>query len=407
MPSITTREQLGDLALTAVLMVLGVVAVYGAEASSTVGSSNPEGLIEATPVGILVVLVGIAPVAVRRRWPFETLLATATVYGVTAFTDRLDRLPLLVPVLICFYTVAVRVDDPRRRRASEVVAGVVALLSVSVGLRWHGSDWFEWIRDGGLELLSFVAAWTLGDTVRRRDAAQRQLAERTTIAEEHAVHATAHERARIARELHDLVGHAISVISVQATVGEHLAATDPEAARSALGTIHEMSQQAMTEMRHLVGVLREDGDGDGAELTPQPGLVDVDGLLTEARAAGTDAVLVTVGGPVPISPGVGLAAYRVVQEALTNARKHAPGAPVGLTVEYGADALTVRVVNGPPGTAGGAPTGGTVAELGSSGFGLVAMRERVAVYHGTLDAGPEPDGGFHVIAHLPYDDALA
>lgn len=400
MPAIDPRQQLHDIGLTLGLFLLGVVAVYGAEAAST-QMPDPDGLIGTTPIGIGIVAIGLAPVAVRRRWPLGALLASTTVYGITASTDRLDRLPLLVGLLVCLYTFAEVVEGPARRVGAGL-AVAVALVSITVGLRWHGSDWFEWVRDGGLEVLGFLAAWVLGDATRTRAQLQRQLALRAAMAEEHAVSATGRERARIARELHDLVGHAISVISVQATVGEHLAESNPAQARASLATIHEMSQQAMSEMRHLVGVLR-DGDAD-TELAPQPGLADIDALLAEARTAGTEVRFTTDGDPAPVSPGVGLAAYRVIQEALTNARKHAPGAPVELHLAYGQDGLALDIVNGPPSTDATAGQGATAAELGSSGFGLPAMRERVAVYHGTIQAEPTPTGGFRVHARLPYRD---
>lgn len=396
------RALLVDAGLAGGLFVLAVVALFGASGETSAVRANG-GLIQATPLGVAVVFLGLLPVAVRRVWPFTALLVANVVYAITAITDELDRLPLLVGVLLCTYSFTAVAEGERRRIGAAVVAAGAAV-SVTVGLRWHRDDWLSWTRDGGLEVVGFVAAWVLGTAAGRRDAAKRTLAKRASLAEDHAIEATTRERARIARELHDLVGHAISVISVQATVGEHLAETDPGQARTALATIHEMSQQAMVEMRRLVGVLRET-DESGPALMPQPGLSDIPALLAEAERGGTVVALVTTGDGVTLTAGVGLAAYRVIQESLTNARKHAPGADVTVTVDYGKDELHIGIANRLADREAESRAGAE-HERDGSGFGLIAMRERVAVYHGSLEAGPEPDGTFHVRARVPYVDAL-
>jgi len=203
--------------------------------------------------------------------------------------------------------------------------------------------------------------------------------------------AVADERARIARELHDVVAHGISVIAIQADAAEAALNRNPRLAREPLRTIRSSAKEALEEMRHLLGVLRE--DGDGGEIAPQPGLGQLAELIEHARGAGVEVELETAGEPRALAPGLDLSAYRIVQEALTNVRKHAAGAPVTVTLGWAPAVLVLEVRDGGPGPNGpnGAP----------GGHGLVGMRERVRIHGGRLQTGAATAGGFEVVAELP------
>ena len=218
------------------------------------------------------------------------------------------------------------------------------------------------------------------------------------------------ERARIARELHDVVAHHISMISVQAeTARVTVPDLAPESARR-LGEIGDTARAGLTEMRRLLGVLRSDADADAEdERQPQPGLQQVTSLIEDSRTAAAGRVRLIVSGPVAsLDPGVELTAYRIMQEALTNARRHAPGAAVDVELRYEQDMLTVRVRDNGPGPGPGGTHAGTATGHGAGsghgaggGHGLLGMRERAATLGGTLRTGAAPGGGFLVLAELP------
>jgi signal transduction histidine kinase len=219
------------------------------------------------------------------------------------------------------------------------------------------------------------------------ERAERAEAERELLARE----AIATERTRIAREMHDAVGHRVSLMVLQAGAIE-MAATDRDRVEQLACQVQLAGRQALDELRQAVGVLR-DGEDGGAPLTPQPGLDDIERLVKECRAAGMDVEMTAPPEAPPVDPAVCRAAYRIVQEGLTNAGRHAPGAAVTVTVERPPGRLVVRVVNGPPRE----PTRAT----GGGGFGLVGLGERVRTLDGTLRAEPRLDGGFLVEAVLP------
>ena len=231
--------------------------------------------------------------------------------------------------------------------------------------------------------------WAAGRAIRRRRLRERTL-EREKGAAEHAI---AEERARIARELHDVVAHAISVIVLQARGGRRLLETEPEQTRVALDTIERSGEQALAEMRRLVGMLRE--NDEQLALAPQPSLSHLDGLLEKVRVAGLPVELAVEGDPVQLPPGIDLSAYRIVQEALTNALKHAGPARARVRLRYEADGLEVEVADdGAGGVNGDGP-----------GHGIAGIRERVAVYGGELEAGQRSEGGYALRARLPYASA--
>ncbi len=248
--------------------------------------------------------------------------------------------------------------------------------------------------------LATVVAWLAGENLRQRRNRWAALRERNELLvrerEERARQAVAAERLRIARELHDVVAHAMSVIAVQAGVGHHVAATQPMEAQRALEVIETTSRQALTEMRRLLGVLRQDGQSR-SEISPSPGLQDVPALISQAADGGLTAHL-SSGRADDVPPGVGLTAYRIVQEALTNAIKHG-GPHADVTLDYTADAISVEVVNDASAQHARGP------HVVTPGHGLIGMRERVAVFCGDFSASPRPGGGFRIAARLPYDSS--
>lgn len=225
----------------------------------------------------------------------------------------------------------------------------------------------------------------------RRVSGDRLLAQQQISAEERARRTLLEERTRIARELHDVVAHHLSVISIQAQVAPHLVADPPQELIQNLAGIRGNALEALAELRRVLGVLRV--NTDGAERLPQPALAQLDDLIANVRGAGLTVTKRVIGVPRPLPPGIELSGYRIVQEALSNAMRHAPGAAVDVVVSYQPDRLTVRVAN----TASTAlPT-----PLSDAGHGLLGMRERAAMFGGTLTSGPTGDGGYVVAASLP------
>jgi signal transduction histidine kinase len=243
------------------------------------------------------------------------------------------------------------------------------------------------------------AAWLLGHFIGVRRLYVLQLEERTAeleqAREELARRAVVEERLRLARELHDVVAHAMSVIAVQSGVGAHVADTQPKEARRSLAAIEATSRAALEELRRLLGVLRQADEPQG-DLAPVPGLADLDVLLAEVTKAGLAVKLQVNGTRPPLPAGVDLSAYRIVQEALTNVVKHAGSARAQVVVGYGYQDVTVEVID----DGRGAVTSVSDGRVGT-GHGLIGMRERVQAFGGDLEAGPRPGGGFRVAARLP------
>lgn len=234
-----------------------------------------------------------------------------------------------------------------------------------------------------------IAVDSIGSWLR----AQRALATQTERAEaEQGQRAVLEERTRIARELHDVVAHHMSLIAVRAETAPYRLTGLPEPVRAEFGALSEVAREALTEMRRLLGVLRDD---QPADLAPQPGLADLPSLIDTARQAGLSVQLSAPAAADHVPPWVEVCAYRIVQESLSNASQHAPGAAVTVSVGHDRGAVHLQVANGP-----GGPAGPPVSEHGP-GHGLTGMRERVALLGGSLSAGPSPDGGFVVSAALP------
>ena len=342
---------------------------------------------------VLLALAQLVPLFWRREHPQLVFAAVAIASAAQALA--IDN-PLWSQVAFPVATYSVARYAPPARGVLAVAVGLCGAAVAAVD--WlHGFD--ADVRAGtvGPYFLTIatlvVAAWALGTLGRVRRAYVETLIERGERIEHEAAQqvalAAADERARIAREMHDVVAHGLSVIVVQADGARYAAGQDPVAAASALEAISATGRQALTEMRRLLGLLRAD---DGAELRPQPGLGDLDALVAAARTAGAhvEAILPAAGAPVP--DGIALTAYRVVQEALTNVRKHAgPDVTVRVEVRVG-DAVDILVEDDGRGAA--APSDG-------HGLGLVGMRERVGVHGGHVETGPRPGGGFRVAARLP------
>jgi len=243
----------------------------------------------------------------------------------------------------------------------------------------------------------FTAVAVAVDSIGSRLRAQHALATQTERTEaERAQRAVLEERARIARELHDVVAHHMSLIAVRAETAPYRLTGLSETAKAEFGSLSEVAREALVEMRRLLGVLRHD---QPAALAPQPQLADLPALIDAARQAGLSVELSAPPAPGPVPSGVGVCAYRIVQESLSNASQHAPGAAVTVSVGHDDGAVLLRVANGP---------GGPPAPAGNEhgpGHGLTGMRERVALLGGSLSAGPVPGGGFVVSAVLPVGDA--
>ncbi|TMR23432.1 sensor histidine kinase [Nonomuraea turkmeniaca] len=277
----------------------------------------------------------------------------------------------------------------RPRVAAEALAittlvGVVCVVFIPEG---------SWSGDVLVALVVDAVAVTVGAGVRvLRTTRTRLEAQEELTAEERARRTLLEERNRIARELHDVVAHHMSVISIQAQVAPHLVENPPDELKENLAGIRENAVEALTELRRILGVLRaQDTPGDA----PQPTLDRLDELLANVRGAGVVLTAETAGEPRPLSPGVELSAFRIVQEALSNAMRHAPGAPVAVRLCYHPHALTIRVANAAPAAA--------VPPSPGAGHGLLGMRERAAMLGGDLVTGPTPDGGYEVSVFLPVD----
>ncbi|MEU8244867.1 sensor histidine kinase [Nonomuraea sp. NPDC048916] len=341
----------------------------------------------------LLIVSGVAVVA-RRRWPVLVFTITALaslIYFGLGLPQRLSCLGLFVAM----YTLAAYGDG----RRSLLIAGLGTTV-LSVGWLIAGADTEPSVALGWvfLRIGATVISMTLGESVRSRRVIAADALERAELAErfrdEEARARVDAERLRIAREVHDTVAHAIAIINVQSGVTAHVLDKRPEQAREALHTIEQTSSRALREMRAILGVLRE---GDGRE--PYPGLDQIHELTGKARDAGLDIALEQTSPVTPLPSAVGSAAYRIVQESITNVIRHVGPTRVTVLLEPGIDALRIRVIDEGhrdpshvPARTAGSPT---------TGRGIVGMRERCQLLGGELDAKPHPDGGFEVTARLP------
>src|SRR5215471_13305479 len=337
-------------------------------------------------IGIPLSLVASLPLLVRRRYPLP-VLAVAT----AALVVQVAAIGLFAPLPagIALFTAA----DQLERRES-LLAGAATLVAITPAL-WANAGWGQVLNVVG-RLVPFAIAWLLGDsfgTRRRYVAALEERADRLEREREaEAARAVAEEQARIARELHDVIAHTLSVIVVQAAAARDVFATRPERAREALDAIERSGRVALEELRRLVGSVRGE---EAASFAPPPRLADLDRLLGELRKSGLEVSVSIDGPPAPLPQAVDLSAYRVVQEALTNTLKHAQASQAEVALRWEEHTLEVEIHDDGVGS----------ASANGIGHGIVGMQERLALLGGTLAAGPATEGGFTVLARFPLASA--
>ena len=389
-----TRWVAIDIACT-VLLVL----VYG------IGFNQPADLTGVPRgVAVLVVAVAVLPAAARRRWP-RTVLALVVTGGAAVAALSFSPDPPLAAAFV-MYLIPLRLP---RREALQLLAGSLLIMAagdITFGLVRHGTErpGGTWAATGLLveSGLLLAGAWIAGYLARLQRAYSAGLREqevqraRGQLAEARRAHGE--ERLRIARELHDMVAHSLSLIAVQAGVAGYVARAHPEEAARALSSIEEISRGALREMRTLLGVLREEGNS-GAGLTPAPGMADLKTLADRTANAGVRVDLDIHGDWPPLPAGLDLAAYRVIQEAITNVIKHAATDRCRVAVGYTGESLHLEITDNGIGSAPGTGPG--------NGHGITGMSERVGMYGGEFSAAPRPGGGFRVSASFPLTGATA
>ncbi|HEX3003832.1 MAG TPA: sensor histidine kinase [Angustibacter sp.] len=356
-----------DVVLAGVLALLAVP-------SAALGLPDDGPVALTVPVALLMS----AGLAWRSRAPAVTL-GLVLVPGLvqTLVAQEPGSIWAFAAYLVTAFSVALAWSEARAALGGAAVVGVLWL-----------QEWLQHGRDYLFVVVVFGGAWLLGRLVQQWRA-RAMVAELNS--DERARLAVAEERARIARELHDVVAHGVSVIAVQADAAQAVLDVDPERAREPLGVIRTSAREVLDEMRQLLALLRPDGESDGS-VHPQPGLADVEELVASVRAAGLPVRLEVTGHVRALPVGADLSAYRIVQEALTNVLKHAGRATTTVRVEHAEDAVTVEVRN-----AAGRPQHAAAP----GGHGLVGVRERVSLVGGRLATGPTPDGGYVVRASLP------
>ncbi|MFJ9869439.1 sensor histidine kinase [Streptomyces sp. NPDC101165] len=354
--------------------------------------------------GLAVSAVLCVVVALRRRFP-EAMLLLALATGLAQLVLDIEMTAADFAMLVITYTVAA----VGARWASRLALFVSLSAAALAQIRWpdqHSSGVGQ-LAIAVFQTVPFALAWVLGDSMRTRRAYFAQLEERAARLEKEreaqAKVAVAAERARIARELHDVVAHNVSVMVVQADGAAYVLDAAPDQAKKALETISSTGRQALAEMRRLLGVLRTGEHQESGEYVPQPDVEQIDDLIEQCRSSGLPVDFKVEGTPRPLPSGVELTAYRIVQEALTNTRKHGgPNAGASVRLVYFDDGLGLLVED----DGKGAPH--ELYEEGGAdgqGHGLIGMRERVGMVGGTLDAGPRPGGGFRISVLLPLKPA--
>ena len=359
-------------------------------------------------LAVLLGLFQVFPVALRRRAPLGSLAVMVAAGFVPALASNFRvGPPMAAMVAIIFGIYSVAAYRPRAVSVPVLVGWllIIALVAASIPATW---DFGAAVGYGIVfAVLPAVGAWIGGDVMQRRrnrartlaaeaarDGLEREEAARREMSEERARQAAAAERARIARELHDVVAHNVSVMVVQAGAARRVLSKDPAEARKSIRSIESTGRQALSEMRRLLGVVRK--PGRTIELAPQPGLEQIKSLVEKVREAGVQVSLEVEGTARALSPGLELSAYRIVQEALTNVVKHAQARHAAVRLVYGRDTLRIAVIDDGRGHVRfeGEP---------DAGFGLLGLRERVAVFGGEFESGNLSPGqpGYQVVATLP------
>jgi signal transduction histidine kinase len=371
-----------DIGFAVVSAVLSTLVVFDADAGEVLSGDLAGARWWVGPL----MLIPAAALLVRRTHP---LAMVAGVWVPLALHAQLtgnggEGLYLLWPTWVSLYALAAY--GTRQQLLTGIPLALFCLAVHDLNGHWATAEaaWDALWWDVVVFLPAFVGGMVAGSRRARTLATEKALVEAEARA------AVAEERARIARELHDVVTHHVNLIVLQAMAASGMLDRDPDRVREPLRVIESSGREALTEMRRLLGVLRDD-DAE-RPLAPQPGVEDVDALVGSACTAGIDVGLAVSGTPRRLPAGLALTVYRIVQEALTNAARHAAGSRVGVSLRYEPDALDVAVVDD-----GGHP----VEQAPGGGRGLLGMRERVAVFAGTLETGPSPEGGFAVHARLP------
>ncbi|MGH2811191.1 MAG: sensor histidine kinase, partial [Actinomycetota bacterium] len=335
------------------------------------------------------------PLAWRRRAPLAVLgiVASATVIALLAMYDLSEQPPLepFLALLVAFYSAALYGESGRANLAAALAAAAIVVEEITALIA--GRPWGDVVP----ALTFWAVAWIFGHALRRRQEIATALERRTTDLElerEDTARAAAdEERSRIARELHDVIAHGLSVVVVQAAAERRTLSGEQASTRDVLATIERTAREALVELRRLLGMIRKT-QGEPA-LRPHPSLDQLDALLQQVRDAGLQVVLQTEGQASSLPPGIDLSAYRIVQEGLTNVLKHADGASAEVVIRYRPRDLEVEINDdgrGPIGTTNG-------------GHGLIGIRERVDIYGGRLETGPSSSGGFRLWARLPFDSS--
>jgi signal transduction histidine kinase len=380
--------RLPDAALAVALAVAGQLDLrFNLDNSTHYGSGF------ATAVVVAVATLGLAW---RRRWPFPTLCVVA---GAIAVPELFGALTFtlwghFVPLLVAAYTVARWCSGRLALTGAVMVGATIALVMVRVPATLSAGNI-------PFAVVPAVGLMVAGRVLQQRQERARQLADRATRLEaDHEAElaaALAAERSRIARELHDVVAHCVSVMVVQAGVSEALLDDAPERAREPLRAVQETGHQAIGELTRMLGLLREGSPDSTYQLTPQPGVAQLTELVDRLESSGLAVRLATAGDARPLPPGLDLTVFRIVQEALTNTLKHAgPGAEAYVELRYLPRSIEIEVTD-----TGTTPT--LAAAGGRGGHGLVGMAERASVFGGSLQAGARPEGGFRVFVTLPLE----
>jgi signal transduction histidine kinase len=368
-------------------VLLGFLAMMETVASAD--SADENRATSDLSTALLLGLCATTPLGIARIHDLVAAVAITVATFLTLGSDHRPTVAAALAQLACLYLVALR----RPRRVSILLLLPFALYAIAPFGAAPGGKFF------GVGMLAVaVAAVAAGAAQQARGEAAERDASRRAAEDTLLEHVARGERARIARELHDVVAHHISMIAVQAETARLTTPGMPPEGSKRLVAIGDTARQALTEMRRLLGVLRADAATEPTR-QPQPGLAQLNGLVDQARdSSGASARLILHGRVAPLGPGIELTAYRIIQEALTNARRHAPGAGVDVELDYTDEALRLRVRdNGPGCSAASGPSTGHPA----AGHGLLGMRERAAMVGGTLSTGPAPGGGFLIEAVLP------
>ncbi|HEV2256488.1 MAG TPA: sensor histidine kinase [Streptosporangiaceae bacterium] len=386
------RSPARDVVLVGVLTVILVYGTYG-EGHPSPGPNLKQFHGHPVPhptAALALVAVACLALAWRRRYPVTVLAVSTAAVTVYSLLGYVNGAALIAPV-IALYAVATQLSALRAIALGVVTVG--ALMAATAARNPFGQ-----ISGGGYYLIPIMGVGVLfgGIALTNRRAYAASIRDR---AEQDARRQVDEERLRIARELHDVVAHTMATINVQAGVAAHVLPTQPEAVAEALQAIKSASKEGLRELRAILNVLRQADDTDPVQ--PAPGLAQLDALVEGARRAGLPITLAVSGEPFPLPAAVDLAAYRIVQESLTNVIRHAGPADAAVRLRYHRDEIAIDVTD-----TGHGPSAGPGAVGGTAGHGQAGMRERAAAVGGTVQTGPRPGGGYQVTARLPVHGRL-